>query len=578
MSMRASPEVNAMLFILTGERLLQADEDLAYASRQPYGRLGKRVRELSQLIEDSVKNISGAMPDDVGRAYVRAMSMLTDDGGKNYLREFGDQLDRISDGRVKASMDIMESKWQVIAEVIRLLIEIAFYLAMSFFTGGASLTQIALAKARSRLLILTTLSHLLQRTHLLPSLTEALSEAFTTFAVRLAMMLGAPAGRRPGGFDWGQILKDAAFGAIAGGLASVFHNAAHHIVKGYDNNFLKNGPDLDFKNGPDLPKKGPDLPKKGPDLPKSGPDLPKNGPDLPKGGPDLPKNGPNWPKAGPDLPGAGPGAVPLTGHHAIKETSDFLASGGAESLAEILAGGLLYGDWSTSWSTFVGAGVSDRVGTALNAGAINTGTGLRDVMNGFRGAPPPTVSASGLPPSGKDTSGHSGVTTTGTGDGDPRTVDTRAPDTHRDNALGDDDRTSSRTQSPPPPYEAPPPYRNFDGYGGDPAESDLWRQVHTGSPQERADALNALAELRGGQPGTVETEIRDALHRSLANGPGLRVVADGQGTGVHLDTDHVRHTLDSLGSDSVRHEPPGTSATGPGGTTGSGPVATTRRP
>ncbi|WP_375153044.1 hypothetical protein [Streptomyces sp. SM18] len=584
--MRASPEVNAMLFILTGERLLQADEDLAYSSRQPYGRLGKRVRELSQLVEDSVKNISTAMPDDVGRAYVRAMSMLTDDGGKNYLREFGDQLDRISDGRVKASMDIMESKWQVIAEVIRLLIEIAFYLAMSFFTGGASLTQIALAKARSRLLILTTLSHLLQRTHLLPSLTEALSEAFTTFAVRLAMMLGAPAGRRPGGFDWGQILKDAAFGAIAGGLASIFHNAAHHIVKGYDNNFLKNGPDLDFKNGPDLPKKGPDLPKNGPDLPKngpdlpksgpdlpkSGPDLPKNGPDLPKNGPDLPKNGPNWPNAGPGLPGAGPGAVPLTGHHAIKETSNFLASGGAESLAEILAGGLLYGDWSTSWSTFVGAGVSDRVGTALNTGAVNTGTGLRDVMSGLRGAPPPTVSTSGLPPSGKDTSGHSGLTTTGTGDGG-----TGAPDTHRDNASGDE-RTPSSTQSPPPPYEAPPPYRSLDGYGVNPAESDLWRQVHTGSPQERADALNALAELRGGQPGTVETEIRDTLHRNLANGPGLRVVADGQGTGVHLDTDHVRHTLDSLGSDSVRHDPPGTSATGPGGTTHSGggvPVATT---
>ncbi|WP_428957203.1 scabin-related ADP-ribosyltransferase [Streptomyces sp. cg35] len=546
MSMQASPEVNAMLFILTGERLLQADEDMAYASRQPYGRLGKRVRDLSGLIEKSVRDISTAMPDDVGREYVRAMSMLIDDGGKNYLREFGDQLDKIADGRVKASMDILESKWQVIAEVIRLLIEIAFYLALSYFTGGASLTQIALAKARSRLLILTTLSHLLERMHLLPSLTEALEEAFTTFVVRLGMMLAGPDGRRPDGFDWGQILKDGAFGALAGGFASIFHGAAKNILNGYDNNFLKGGPDLNFKNGgPDLPKNGPDLPKHGPDTPKgNGPDAPKPGPDTPKGnGPDAPRPDPDAPKGdGPDLPGDGPGKGAITGHHVVKETSDFIASGGAESLAEIIAGGLFYGDWSTSWSTFVGAGVSDRVGSALNTGAINTGNGLRDFVADLRNQPPPTVSGTG-PVGGASTDGNDHGT-----DNAPHGEDSRdsATSTGPQDGLGERDFNDQ--------YAAPPTSTRTVPE----TESDLWRDVHTGSPEARNAALEAIGESRGTPPpGVDEIGVRDALHHQLSDVPEIRVVSGGTGPAAAADIADVRHALQGLGPQVTVTGPPG---------------------
>ncbi|NUK74348.1 WXG100-like domain-containing protein, partial [Streptomyces lunaelactis] len=252
MSMMASPQVNAMIFILTGEKLIDADEDLAYESRRPYSGLGRKLDRMSSLIEKSIHDIAEVMPDDLSKSYAKAMGMLIDDGGKNYLRDFAEQLDKIAEGRRKTSMDIMESKWQVIAEVIRLLIEIAIYLAMSFFTGGASASQIMMAKLRSRFMILTTLSHLLQRLHIAPSLTEAFAEAFTTFAVRLAMMNFAPNGRRPDGFDWNDILKSAAFGAAAGFLTSIFDDFAKNIVKSYDNNFLKNGPDLNFKNNPNL--------------------------------------------------------------------------------------------------------------------------------------------------------------------------------------------------------------------------------------------------------------------------------------------------------------------------------------
>jgi hypothetical protein len=40
MAIHVSPEVNNLLLLLIGERMLQADEDKAYQSHEPYDRLG----------------------------------------------------------------------------------------------------------------------------------------------------------------------------------------------------------------------------------------------------------------------------------------------------------------------------------------------------------------------------------------------------------------------------------------------------------------------------------------------------------------------------------------------------------
>ncbi|MBH0245832.1 hypothetical protein I3W98_27930 [Streptomyces cavourensis] len=269
-----TPEINAMIFALTGEFLTTIDEDLADQSQYNFTGMARKIEQLSGLIEKSVHDIAQAMPDELAVSYKQAMGTLIDDQGKNYLLEFTKQLDQIGAGRRKTGMDVMESKWQVIAEIIRLLIEIAIYLALSFFTGGASASQILMAKLRSRFVLLTLFSHLMKRLHLMPSLSEALAEAFTTFAVRLAMMNFAPEGRRPDGIDWGDIGKAAAFGAAAGFFTSVFENWAKNIVKSYDMNFLKDGPPFKDRPGP-----GPDLkfdtpnpnPKPGPDTPTPDP-------------------------------------------------------------------------------------------------------------------------------------------------------------------------------------------------------------------------------------------------------------------------------------------------------------------
>ncbi|MGV9682338.1 WXG100-like domain-containing protein, partial [Streptomyces cellulosae] len=575
MSIMPSPEVNAMIFILTGERLIDADEDLAYESRGPYARLGRKIDQMSALIQKSVHDIGQVMPDDLSKAYAAAMGTLTDDGGRNYLREFSEQLDKIAEGRRKTSMDIMESKWQVIAEVIRLLIEIAIYLAMSFFTGGTSASQIMLAKMRSRFFILSTLSHLLQRLHIAPSLTEAFSEAFTTFAVRLAMMNFAPDGRRPDGFDWSQILKDGAFGAAAGALTSIFAEYARKIVKSYDDTFLKNGTDLDFKPPPKVrndldldagnhtTNSKPDPDTKFDTTPDNRPDPVTNNPGLtynpPTGFRDLFSFRNNF-RNNPDLwrnnqilrnNADRPGAI--AGHYGIKGTADFLAAGSGEALAEILVKGAFDGDWSTSWSTFVGAGISSQVEATLTDGAKNGSAELRNILEGFRDTPP-TVSGGDVASSG--TGGSERPSRTGGGAG--RTDGPSHPDTTGGTGTTPVTSSSDSGVEAPPPYSVtdPPPYTSPAPPPYSPGtlpvtatENAQWQQVHRGNADIREQALRDLTTLRGAQPpGATEIGVRDALHGNLSGAPEIRVVPVGSGPATEVDADGVRRALEGFGT------------------------------
>ncbi|MER7550326.1 hypothetical protein ABTX86_10120 [Streptomyces anulatus] len=616
-----TPEINAMIFALTGEFLTTIDEDLADRSQYNFTGMARKIEQLSALIEKSVHDIAQAMPDELSSSYKQAMGTLVDDQGKNYLLEFTKQLDEIGRGRRKTGMDVMESKWQVIAEIVRLLIEIAIYLALSFFTGGASASQILVAKLRSRFVLLTLFSHLLKRLHLMPALSEALAEAFTTFAVRLAMMNFAPDGRRPDGIDWGDIGKAAAFGAAAGFFTSLFENWAKNIVKSYDTNFLKDGPLFKDKPdpGPDLkldtptPKPGPDgpTPKPDPDPPSPKPDpdgpTPKPGPDGPtpkpepkptpeptpgpRPGPEpTPEPGPN-PKPDPEPapnPGGGPEGRPrpdlnidpppflrdrpftfrydpavwrsnpdlwrnqrllennadrpgaLAGHYGLKGVLDFAAAGGGETVGEILIKGAFEGDFSSNWTTFVGAGVSSKVEGGLADIAVNTGNELRTAIENLRNQPP-TVSG-GPDTDGPARSGGDGSDRTG---GPPRTEsssgDGPAPGAPQPpgspETAGLDEYTGSPSPRPdqaesPPSHtpQDPPAYVPVDppSYTPGPlpvtaAEDALWQQVHQGPPELREQALRDLAAIRGEQPpGPPEAGTGPGSGLVTDTGPGSR--------------------------------------------------------
>jgi len=235
MAIHVSPEVNNLLLLLIGERMLQADEDKAYQSHEPYARLGRQLHRLSDLIEASVVEVGRSLPPAVATRYVRAMNLFVDDRGRNALKDFAAELDVVAQSRVETSMNIMEAKWQIIAEIVRLLIELAVILVMSVFSGGSAAGKAAVARAQSRVTLLTILDNLMRRTHLMPSLSEAFDEAFTTFAVRLSLIAFGPDGRRPHGFDWEQILQDAVFGGITG----MFHGAFEGVVDKFKKFFRK---------------------------------------------------------------------------------------------------------------------------------------------------------------------------------------------------------------------------------------------------------------------------------------------------------------------------------------------------
>ncbi|WP_028810022.1 hypothetical protein [Streptomyces sp. 351MFTsu5.1] len=343
MAIHVSPEVNNLLLLLIGERMLQADEDKAYRSHEPYDRLGKQLTKLSELIEESVIEVGRSLPPQVATRYVRAMNMFVDDGGRNYLKEFADELDVVARGRVETSINITEAKWQIIAEIVRLLIELAVILVMSVFSGGATAGKAAVARAQSRVTVLAILDQLMKRTHLMPSLSEAFDEAFTTFAVRLALIAFGPDGRRPKGFDWSQILQDAVFGGITGMFHGVFEGVADRL-----RNFFRRGhlDDTVFKKfDEDVLSK---VDRGRADLPSSSNNRDFGNRDL--GNRDLGNRDPH------DRDGLG------------DDIGDAVAEGAAETFGEFVTVGLFTGSWALSGDTFLTA-----TGSALFMGMVFAG-------------------------------------------------------------------------------------------------------------------------------------------------------------------------------------------------------------
>lgn len=73
-------DVRKMLWILIGEMPLEARENLAYDSRELYLRFGRCIRDLQDEIQLSISEAATSLPDDVADPYVRALSLLTNDG------------------------------------------------------------------------------------------------------------------------------------------------------------------------------------------------------------------------------------------------------------------------------------------------------------------------------------------------------------------------------------------------------------------------------------------------------------------------------------------------------------------
>ncbi|WP_328921418.1 hypothetical protein [Streptomyces griseoaurantiacus] len=364
MSIHVSEKLNNLLFVLIGERMLQGDEDKADANGKPYGRLARRMRELSDLIGAVAGGVGRSLPPRVGNNYVRAMHMFLDDGGVNHLKAFAKQLDDLERSRVKSGMDIMEAKWQIIAELVRLLIELMVIAVLSAFTGGTASSQAAVARARSTVAILTVMHELNKRTHAVPAVSEMFEEAFQTFAVRLAMMKGAPPGRRPDGFDWNQIVQDGVFGAFTG----LFYGFLNDILKGLKKNFKNLSNSGLFKDVPGSNNKF-DIKIDGSHNNYTPNPTPHPHAD-PHPGPE-PKPNPH-----PDLTSVPPPSftpvklspIDRFKHELGEDAGHFLTEGGAEALGELATAAIFHFP-TEGLTTFLGGGLSSVSERHLGQGA-----------------------------------------------------------------------------------------------------------------------------------------------------------------------------------------------------------------
>ncbi|MFJ9378102.1 hypothetical protein [Streptomyces sp. NPDC101455] len=442
MAIVVPPKLNWLFFILIGEKFLEANEDHAYDTSRSFDQLHQHVGALKSRAKQAVLAVGEGLPKGTADQFIGAINQVLP-----YLDQFEADLDKVTKNQVGIAMQIREAKWNIIAELVRLFIELAILAVMSFFTGGASASEAAVARARSRVFILEVLLELSRRTHLLPSFLEAAEEAFMTLAVRLAMMTGAPKGQRPKSIDWGDIGLSAAFGAVAGFLAPIFAKTMKNVTN-------------NLKHIGDLGKKFDDINLGGPKAPKPNTtDL--NLKNRPKPGP-APGPGAHVPKATPVPTPTAHGDESLFGK-GLDQGGDFIADGASETLAESLVMGAFFGDFTPSWQTFVGSGLSDR----FEAGAEHAVTNSADWLKNFGN--PPTISTS-VSDTGTGDAGNVGQnsgpgksdgTKSGAGSGLYTPVDAgsgSSQDTGWDTGNHIDTDTGTPTKAPPVHVIDPPPH------------------------------------------------------------------------------------------------------------------------
>ncbi|WP_146252183.1 hypothetical protein [Streptomyces carminius] len=496
-------EVSTMLYVLLGEKPLQARENLAYDSRELYLAYGQRLRALREAVRSSIERAGTDLPPAVADRYVKGLSLLVDDNGVDHLQRMIDSMDDLARGQVDRSMGIQASKWEIIAEITMLLIELALYAALAYFTGGTSLTQMALARARSRLAVLIIIDRLIRLSQLGPTLGGALEEGLQTLAVRLAQISLNPSGRRPDGVDWGDVGKAMAFGALAAGFESVLRGGADRV-----RNWTRN-----ISDSLGIPGLG-----KVPDFEKP---------------PGLGKS-----------TGDGGGKFPHTRNaldHGFGIPEVFVVSALSETAAEVLVNWAFDGKLEWSWDTFAGAGAAGVTTTAAMSLASDAGLGLRELSLGTDrfdgvGDPPPSYGAA--------VDG-----TSGTREGEGEGASDVSPGT-----LAGGTAYSARPAPPgPPPYPAPsrggagprppaaaapvtnpsPSYGPGTVHGG----GDRYVPAPGQSPEGTAPLTTPPATVSGAAP--YPSPATNVPSSSAADHPGTRSPGGLPGTSTGADTGTV---------------------------------------
>ncbi|MFI8088595.1 lonely Cys domain-containing protein, partial [Streptomyces sp. NPDC086080] len=250
MAIMFPPGLREFIEIYVGANVATGNEDKGAASRNPYDRLADDLESLSEAMKGAIAGVGKSLPPQIAAEFIAAMKLFVDDNGQNHLHKLADEVRKTGRRQVDRSIKLSEAKYQILIEFIIMNIELALIAALSVFTGGTSLTEIAVQKSRTALTILL----LLQRMgHAVPTplsvLLEAIQEAFVAFAAQLiSMTVPDDPDRRRKQFDWGDIAQSAVAGAFAGFFGGIFGQFGGSIINRIfkNNKFWKEASELPF--------------------------------------------------------------------------------------------------------------------------------------------------------------------------------------------------------------------------------------------------------------------------------------------------------------------------------------------
>lgn len=233
MAIMFPPGLREFIEVWVGANVATGNEDLGFDSRNPYLRLADDIRDLSDAMKGAISTAGNSLPPRIADEFVAAMKLFVDDNGQNHLQKFSDELRELGSRQGDRSIKLSEAKYQILLEFILMNIELALIAALAVFTGGTSLTEIAIQKARTALTILLLLQRLGRAIPTpLSVLLEAIQEAFVSFAAQLiSMTVPDDPDRRRYSFDWKDIGQSAVAGAFAGLFGGLFSQFSGPIVR-----------------------------------------------------------------------------------------------------------------------------------------------------------------------------------------------------------------------------------------------------------------------------------------------------------------------------------------------------------
>ncbi|OLR93339.1 scabin-related ADP-ribosyltransferase [Actinokineospora bangkokensis] len=162
MGMMVSDEVRTMFHVLTGEEWPDADESALRALADAWDRAAAQLSgELTPELLRAIATIRSTFTGDAEQAFADRMAPFAEGGSGSHLANAEAQFRQLAKFLRELALDVEYVKLVSIITLITLIAEMAWAIAMAFWTSGASMVWLAARVAIVRFLLQSLLGRLL---------------------------------------------------------------------------------------------------------------------------------------------------------------------------------------------------------------------------------------------------------------------------------------------------------------------------------------------------------------------------------------------------------------------------------